>query len=99
MSVALGLDPASLLEVDGPMYDALERAAAVRWTAADELAALTLELVHAHYRAFLAVHSGKHARLPEPLRVPRPDTPEYAGPTVLAPAAFAMQFGPKGGGS
>jgi len=94
VSVELGLDPATLLELDGPMFDALEQAAGRRWTVADELAALGLELAHAHYRAFLATHSSKTTKLPEPLRVPRPGDEAFKPTPVLSAAAFALEWGP-----
>jgi len=93
MSVALGLDPHDLLDLDGPMFDALERAAGARWTVADELAAQALELAHAHFVAFLAVHSKKGARLPNPLRVQRPTEDGYPSPPVLSPSQFAAEYG------
>jgi hypothetical protein len=94
MSVALGLDPQGLLELDARMFDALEQAAAERWTIADELAALRLELAHAHYRAFLAAHSSRKTQIPEPLRVPRPGDDVKPTP-VLSPLAFALEWGPR----
>jgi hypothetical protein len=94
MSVELGLDPASLLELEGEMFDALEQAAAERWTVADELAALALELAHAHYRAFLAAHSAKSAQIPPPLVVPRPGDEAFKPTPVMSPAAFAAEWGP-----
>ena len=90
-----GLDPASLLELDGEMIDALEQAAGQRWTVADEIAALGVELGHAHYRAFLAAHSTKNTRLPEPLRLPRPGDQSYAPTPVVSATAFAVEYGPK----
>jgi hypothetical protein len=102
VSVELGLDPGSLLELDGRMFDALERAAGSRWTVADELTAQALELAHVHYVSFLASCGVKSGRLPAPLRVPRPDAElgfELARPRVLSPAAFAAEFGPPGSSS
>ena len=96
MSVALGLDPASLLELDGAMYDALERAAAARWTVADELAALAIEVAHGHFLAFLGAHTSKGTRLPPPLRVPRPTEEGFERPRVVTASAFAAEFGPRG---
>lgn len=94
MSVAFGLDPAALLELDGAMIDALERAAEARWLVADELAAQTLELSHVHYRTFLGAHGVKAGRLPPPLRVPRPSEDGFDKPPVLSPLAFATEYGP-----
>jgi hypothetical protein len=95
VSAQLGLDPASLLELEGPMFDALERAAGGRWTVADELAAQALELAHVHYVSFLSSCGVKSGKLPSPLRVPRPDAADggFEKPRVLSPAAFAAEFG------
>jgi hypothetical protein len=97
VSVELGLDPAGLLELEGRMFDALERAAGARWTIAEELAAQALELAHAHYVSFLASCGVKARALPSPLRVPRPDAElgfELEKPRVLSPLEFASEFGP-----
>jgi hypothetical protein len=94
VSAALGLDPTSLLELDGPMFAALERAVESRWTAHDELQALTLELAHAHFVAFLGAHTKPGTRLPTPMRVPRPTADGFERPPVLTPAAFAAEYGP-----
>jgi hypothetical protein len=93
LSVATGIDPATLLELDAPMIESLERALETRWTQQDELSALSLELAHAHFVAFVAAHSAKGTRLPPQLRVQRP-TPEGTPQVpVLSPAAFASEFG------
>jgi hypothetical protein len=97
VSAQLGIDPAGLLELEGRMFDALERAAGKRWTIADELAAQALELAHVHYVAFLASCGVKGAKLPAALRVPRPDADDGSGfekPRVLSPADFVAEFGP-----
>lgn len=103
MSVLYGLDPRALLDLDGPMFDALERVADQRtvakygplWTIRDEYAAATLELLDGQLRQFIAVHLTKGRRPPPPIRVPRPD-PEggFAGPPVLSASAFAAEYGP-----
>jgi len=97
MAVALGLDPRSLLELDASMFDALERAAGARWTAANELAALQLEVAHGHFLAFLAAHSPPNRRLPKPMRVTRPTDEGYPATPVLSAAAFAVEYGPTTG--
>jgi hypothetical protein len=90
MSLALGLDPAGLLELDGPMVDALERAAPSRWSYTDELLAKLVELVQLQRIEFLQAHGAK--RLPRFVPVERPGEARR----VLSPLEFAAEFGPKG---
>lgn len=95
--MAVGLDPASLLELDGAMFDAVERAAFAhfeRFSRLEHLVADLLELTHAHFVAFLAAHSPKGARMPPPLRVPRAQDGAAAKPVKLSPAQFAGEYGP-----
>jgi len=97
MSVALGISPASLLELDGAMVDALEQAAGQRWTVIEELLAMSFELAHAHYRAFLAAHSSGKTRLPDPIRLPRPGEESFKPTPVVGATVFALEYGPKKG--
>lgn len=99
MSVAVGIGPAEVLELDACMFDALEleaAAAAKRWTVEQELAASTLEVLHANGRAFLAANSKKGARLPPALRIPRPDDDEQGkrsgSSEAVSASAFAAMF-------
>lgn len=90
-----GLDPGSLLELDGPTFDAVEVAALERAAWLDELAALNVEYLHLAYIAYLATH-GVKGQL-EPLELPRPhDTPaaQPAQAAALTPTDFALAFGP-----
>lgn len=103
MSVATGVDPAALAELDGPMFDAVERAARRAWAARYELAAGLIELVAQLRREFLAAHGVKAGKLPTPTSVPRPDeagdwlAPAPAeAPPVVSPLEFASKWGPRG---
>jgi hypothetical protein len=91
--VLAGLDPAGLLELDGPLFDAVELAALERAAWLDELAASGLEVSYSHLAGFLRVHGAK-GRMP-PLNVERP-LEQNGGPPRMSPAAFAADFGPKG---
>jgi hypothetical protein len=100
MSVAYGLDPAALLELDGRMVDALERAGAARWTVLEELVAKSYELAYAHFRAFVQAHSPKGgARMPSSITVPRPGVDGFERPARISPAAFARDYGPSSSSS
>lgn len=91
-----GLDPAGLLELDGPLFDAVELAALERAAWLDELAASGLEVSYSHLAGFLRVHGAK-GRMP-PLDVERPHRRherENGGPPRMSAAAFAADFGPK----
>ena len=94
MSVALGIDPGRLLDLDAEMFDAVERAAAARWTVVDELTATLVDLVQLQRRDFLAAYGAK--RLPPFERVPRPTEDGFPTTPVLTAAAFALEYGPKG---
>jgi hypothetical protein len=79
VSVRTGIAPQSLLELDGPMFDALVTELEQDWPPALELAAQELETTHALLRMYLAAHLRKGATLPPPLVVDRPkrdDEPE-----------------------
>lgn len=62
------------------------------WSTQDELAALSVEVAHHHYRATLAANGVKRHRLPDAIKIPRPDpwTPE---PEDTAPARVPRQTG------
>jgi hypothetical protein len=83
LSATLGIGPGELLELDLELFEALERAAARRWTRLDELVAGLLEV-------YVNVHSSSR----RPWRVPRPDDEEPAPVQRLGASAFARQFGP-----
>lgn len=105
MCVAVGIGPAEVLELDAPMFDALELEAAerARWSPELELAASQLEVAHGQLVAFLAVHSKKGAKLPEPLRIDRPTSTSSsstpAGSRPAGAAAFARMFAPRVAGA
>jgi hypothetical protein len=73
VSAATGIGPAELVDLDGPMFDALERAAGEAWPAAVELQAQTVDLLAVQLAAFVRAHSSGRRRLDEPRRVPRPE--------------------------
>lgn len=72
MSVETGIAPQSLVELDGPTFEAVVEAADRRWTVETELAAQSVELGSALLVAYLNVHSGKKRSTLEPVQVPRP---------------------------
>lgn len=76
VAVATGISPRELLALDADAFDELVLALERKWTRELELAATTLEVAHAHFLAFLRVHSKRGARLPDPLRVDRPGAKE-----------------------
>jgi len=93
LSADLALDPAGLLELDGRMFEALERAARSRWTVLEELTAGLVELAQLHRREFLQAYGAR--RLPAFEKVPRPEADGFHGPPVLSAAVFAFEYGPK----
>jgi len=94
LSVAAGLDPASLLELDGVLFDELELAAANRWGTLEELLATVAELVHLQWVTYLAAHSKRGRKLPTPLRITRPGADgEMPKTPKLSPLAFALEYG------
>jgi len=110
VSVATGIAPTALLELDWPWLEAVElaaverqRAHARRWGPLEAMLADLLELTHASYVAYLATHLKKGARLPSPIKVPRPNAdgewPQDAKPAPLSPAAFAAAFAPSSSAS
>lgn len=56
-----------------PPDSALHRELSGGWTTANELAAVTAEVMFAQYRATLASGGVKKYRLPPPLSIPRPE--------------------------
>lgn len=101
MSVACGLDPASLLELDGRMIDALERAAARAWSTRYMLAAATIEKLDELRYLYVSVHARKGQRPTPVVKVPMPTDDDWLAPAAeppiprLSPAAFASQYGPR----
>jgi hypothetical protein len=85
------VSPSGLLELDGRWLAALELAEADRWSIDRELAAAAVELLHAIWCTLLAAHGGKRARIPEPLKIPRPDSARPR-PITLGPAELARVF-------
>lgn len=71
MSVATGIGPAELVELDGQMYDALVRAVDERWGPELELAATAVELSSTHLLAYIQAHSRKRVTA-SPIDWPRP---------------------------
>lgn len=55
-----------------PADSATYRAIGGDWTTQTELAAAQLEVTHSLLRTYISAHVKQGARLPEPLRVPRP---------------------------
>lgn len=103
MCVAVSVGPAEVLELDAPMFDALEleAAAANGWSPELELAATAAELQSAHLLAYLSVHSKRGAQLPKPLRIPRPprgdatsasSSTSSSTPAKQGAASFAARF-------
>jgi hypothetical protein len=78
MALAAGIAPAEAAALDARSFRALEQAVGDRWTARDELAALTVELLHALLCVQLA--RGGVKRVIPPLRVPRPADKRRARP-------------------
>jgi len=110
VSVATGIAPTALLELDWRWLEAVEQAAVERlrvraWGPLEAMLADLLELTHASYVAYLATHLKKGARLPSPIKVPRPNAdgewpqPQDAKPAPLSPAAFAAAFAPSSSAS
>jgi hypothetical protein len=89
LSVLTGIAPQELLALDAEMYGAMVDAARERWTQELELQAVGVELAHAHLLAFLRVHTKKHTRLPDPLRVERPGQP-VAGTSAKTPEPVSI---------
>jgi hypothetical protein len=98
VSVACGIDPAALLDLDPDMFEALERRAAPRWSGnwlvQDELAALLVDTLNAFWLAWLQAHGAK--RLPVWQPVIRPDRDGFPRPPVLTASQFAAEWGPRG---
>lgn len=95
MSVATGIPPGELVELDGRMFDAVVEAVDERWSPELELAAELVELESALLVAYLQAHSRKRLTL-EPITVPRPtlareleEPPAPARVGVLELAALA----------
>lgn len=55
-----------------PADAAIWRATSTTWSVDNELQALTVELIDSLRRMYLQAHSKQGARLPDPIRVPRP---------------------------
>ena len=91
MAVACSISPLDVLELDAPTFDALELELSKRWPVELEIAASTLETMHAQLLAFMAAHSKRGTKLPASLRIPRPgdDAASSSTPTRLTPSAFA----------
>lgn len=85
VSVATGIGPAELVELDGRMYDALVRAVDERWSPELELAATLVELESTHLLAYIQAHSRKRVTA-SPIEWPRPEwtrgEPELAEPVA-----------------
>jgi hypothetical protein len=88
VSVATGIGPAELVELDGAMFDALVEQVDRRWTPELELAAATLETSSALLVAYLRAHTRKRLTL-EPVKVPRPAWVTADGEAELELAAPA----------
>lgn len=88
MSVATGIGPAELVELDGAMFDALVEAIDTRWSPELELAAELVELESALVVAYLQAHSTKRLTL-KPIVVPRPNVDELE----LEPAPASTRVG------
>ena len=79
MAVQTGISPRELERLDAESWDALVRAAnseRERWTSELELAAATVEILHAQLLAFTRVNAKKGAQLPAQVHIPRPDEQE-----------------------
>ena len=62
-----------------PAEAALWRSMKVSWTEDRELAAIQIELLDSLRRTYIAANSKKGARMPDPIRIPRPwDSPREA---------------------
>jgi hypothetical protein len=72
VSVATGIGPAELVELDGEMFDELVGAVDRRWTPELELAAASLEVSSAQLVAYLRAHTRKGRVSLAPIEVPRP---------------------------
>lgn len=80
-AIALGISPRELdaiADSEPSLYDALVAGAREKWTTTDELLAGIYELTHANYRVLLAIAGTKKSDLPEPAKVPRPDSRDRA---------------------
>jgi hypothetical protein len=94
VAVGTGISPRELLALDGDMFDAVLVAYAEHWPPERELLASALEVQHAQLIAFVRAHAKRGARLPEPLRVERPERiTEREEPTALSVGALAELVG------
>lgn len=89
MSVQTGIGPTELLSLDAEMFEAVVTATDEHWPLQLELAATSLEVAHAHLLAFVAVHSEKGTKLPDPLTVERPGRDKAAGPERISVGELA----------
>lgn len=71
MTVATGIAPGELVELDGLMFDAVARAADERWGPELELAATLVELESTALLAYIQAHSRKRVTA-SPIEWPRP---------------------------
>ena len=71
MSVATGIAPGELLDLEPDLWEAVERAVAERWTTETELAASTVELLSTFLVGWVKANSRRGFR-GEPISVPRP---------------------------
>jgi hypothetical protein len=85
IAATTGIAPQLLLGLDGDMWRALVKETDRRWTALEELAAITAELLSELLRVQLA-RGG--AQPPKPLRVPRPGS---STPTRRAGLSGALE--------
>jgi hypothetical protein len=88
VSVATGIAPSELVELDGLMFDALVEAVAERWGPELELAALQVELESSLLIAYAQAHSRKRITA-TPTVWPRPAWVREGREPELEPAAAA----------
>lgn len=77
------------------MFDALSHEVGAHWSMELDLAALQAELLHALWRAYVAVHSKQNAQIPPPLTIARPDgwRRDDVKPTPMRMIDFALAHG------
>jgi hypothetical protein len=78
--------------MDSAWVEALWLSLDEHWTVERELLAAILEVSHQTMLVLLAAHSKRGTKLPEPVRVPRPEQPKVPLPTI-SPLEFAMLSG------
>lgn len=75
-----------MLELDAPMFDALELELSRRWPAELELIASLVEVSHAQLAAFVIANSKKGTPAPKTLRIPRPGDESDSSSSTPSPA-------------